>query len=142
MGLSWFLPKPNTSSAQNQTQTQGNNKRNYHMELYTVLMPFTSAGPRLHNIKLPLGPDGFMCVDIITCILFVIQDMQEGDALCGRFGSHTTGIQRHCWACNVHANDLDNPHAECRFFTKEEMHFIATSENVELRKQQIGRAHV
>ena len=134
-GYHGFLPKPSTSSAQNQTQTQGNNIRNYHMELYTVLLPFTSASPRLLNIKLPLGPDGFMYVDIITCILFVIQDMQEGDALCGRFGSHTTGIQRHCRACNVPAHDLDNPHAVCRFFTKEEMHVIATSENVELRKQ-------
>ena len=134
-GYHEFLPKPSTSSAQNQTQTQGNNICNYHMELYTVLLPFTSAGPRLRNVKLPLGPDGFMSVDIITCILFVIQDMQEGDALCGRFGSHATGIQRHCRACNVHANDLDNPHAVCSFLNKEEMHVIATSENAELRKQ-------
>jgi hypothetical protein len=33
--------------------------------------------------------------------------MQESDTLCGRFGSHTKGIQRRCRACNVAAKDLD-----------------------------------
>ena len=80
-GYHGFLPKQKTSSAQNQTQIQGNNIRNYHAELYAVLHSFTTAGPRLRNIMLPLGPKGAICVDIITCILFVIQDMQEGDAL-------------------------------------------------------------
>ena len=115
-GYHGFLPKQKASSAQNQTQIQGNNIRNYHAELYAALHLFMTAGPRLCNIMLPLGPNGAICVDIITCILFVIQDMQEGDALCGRYGSHTTGIQRHCCACNVSAAQLDNPKAVVFFF--------------------------
>ena len=31
------------------------------------------------------GPTGQMIVDVKTCILFIIQDMQEGDMLCGRY---------------------------------------------------------
>ena len=60
--------------------------------------------------------------------LFVIQDVQEGDALCGQFGSHTTGIQRHCRACNVSADDLDNPQAECKLLETNEMHLIASNQ--------------
>jgi hypothetical protein len=37
-----------------------------------------------------------LTVDIKTCILFIIQDMQEGDMLCGRFGPHTLQIHHHC----------------------------------------------
>lgn len=92
-GYHGFLPKRKTSSAQNQTQRQGDNICNYHADLYTVLQSFTMAGNHLRDVMLPLGPTGSMCVDVITCILFVIKDMQEGDALCGRFGKHTTGIQ-------------------------------------------------
>ena len=124
-GYHGFLPKAKVSSAQNKTQIQGDNIRNYHAELYAVLQSFTLAGPRLRNIILPLGASGSICVDIITCILFVIQDMQEGDTLCGRFGSHTTGIQRHCRACNVAAKDLDNPHAKCTFLKAADMALIA-----------------
>ena len=110
-----------TSSAQNQTQTQGNNIRNYHAELYAVLHLFTIAGPQLCNIMLRLGPKGAICVDIITCILFVILDMQEGDALCGPYCLHTTGIQCHCCACNVSAAQLDNPNAICTFLVAANM---------------------
>ena len=40
-------------------------------------------------------------------LLFIIQDMQEGDMLCGRYGTHTSKVQRKCWACNVNYDDLD-----------------------------------
>ena len=79
----------------------GNNMRNYHAELYAVLQPFTTAGPCLKNVLLPIGPNGTMRVDVVTCILFIIQDMQEGDSLCGQYGTHGVGIQCHCRGCNV-----------------------------------------
>ena len=80
-----FLPKTELSSSQNQSsRKQGDNVRNYHAQLYEVLRSFSTAGPQLWNVSLPIGPNGRMQVDIITCILFVIQDMQEGDMLCGR----------------------------------------------------------
>ena len=91
-GYHGFIPKQKTSLAQNQTQIEGNNICNYHAKLYAVLHSFTIAGPQLCNGMLPLGPNGVICVDIIICILFVIQDLQQGDALCGRYGLHTTGI--------------------------------------------------
>lgn len=105
----------------------------YHEELYTVLHSFTTAGPHLRNVMLPLRPTGFIHVDIITpCILFVIPDaIQEGgDVLvCRQFGSHTTSIQHHGGrACNnVSADDLDNPNAACSFLEAKAMAQIATS---------------
>ena len=84
-GYHGFLPKSKDSSAQNNTKSQGNNVRDYHAQLYKVLESFTSAGPPLCNVTLPIGPTDSMCVDIVTCILCAIQDMQEGDMLCGRF---------------------------------------------------------
>ena len=54
-----------------------------------------------------------MIVDVKTCILFIIQDMQEGDMLCGRYGTHTSKVQRQCWACNVNYDDLDNSTDPC-----------------------------
>ena len=106
LGLSWVSSKK-TSLAQNQTQIQGNDIRSYHAKLYAVLHSFTTAGPQPCNVMLPLGPNGAICIDFITCILFVIQDMQEGDALFGQNGSHTMGIQHYCRACNVSAAQLD-----------------------------------
>ena len=70
---------------------------------------------------------------IITCILFVIQDMQEGDALCGRYGLHTAGIQRHCRACNVTAEELDNPHAQCSFLIAADMARISHNPDQKVR---------
>ena len=84
------------SSAQNQIQRQGDPICKYHMQLRKVLDTFTSANERLRNIILPLGPTKSIRVDVVTCLLFVIQDMQEGDMLCGQYGNHSSrGIQRH-----------------------------------------------
>jgi hypothetical protein len=81
---------------------QGNSVRNYHAQLYKVLQSFTMVGPQLTNVSLPIGP--------IMCILFLIQDMQEGDVLCGCYdGTHGSGIQRHRCACNVDHTNLNNP---------------------------------
>ena len=132
-GYHGFLPKPKISSAQNQKQNQGDNVRNYHAQLATVLQTFTTAGPRLKNVTLPLGPAGSITVDIVTCILFVIQDMQEGDTLCGRYGPHTPLVQRHCRACNVQYTDLDNCNVECRYLFAVPMTAIAASPDTELR---------
>jgi hypothetical protein len=122
-GYHGFLPKAKLSSAQNQTSMkQGDNVRNYHAQLYAVLHSMTIAGPHLTNVSSPIGPNGIMQVDVITCILYVIQDMQEGDMLCGRYGSHGTGIQRHCRACDVNHEHLDNSKVLCSFL---EAHAIA-----------------
>ena len=83
----------------------------------------------------PLGPNGAICVDIITCILFLIQDMQEGDALRGRYGLHTTGIQCHCRACNVSAAQLYYPKAVCTSLVAADMACISCNPNQMVRTQ-------
>ena len=132
-GYHGFLPKSKASAAQNKKMPQGNNIRNYHAQLSAVLDSFITAGPQLRNVLLPIGQTGSMRVDVITCLLFVIQDMQEGDQLCGRFGPHTPGIARHCRACNIKYEYLDLPNAQCRFVLAEYMARIARSPNKEHR---------
>ncbi len=119
-GYHGFLPKSKTSSVQNQTQLPGENIRNYHAQLNTVLESFHHAVPCLRDVVLPMGPTGAM-----PCILFVIQDMQEGDMLCGRYGPHTPQIQRHCCSCNVDYSGLVQPDVACKYLYAEPMHMIA-----------------
>ena len=132
-GYHGFLPKPKTSSAQNQTSKLGDNIRNYHAQLQMVLSSFQTSALRLRNIRLPLGPTGSLDVDIVTCILFVIQDMQEGDALCGRYGPHTPQIQRHCRSCNINYTQLDSPYRTCRYLLADPMAMIAASDDKDIR---------
>jgi hypothetical protein len=134
-GYHGFLPKCKNSSAQNQGKKLGVNIRNYHAELRVVLETFRSANDRLRNITLPLGPDKSITVDIVTCILFVIQDMQEGDMLCGRYGPHTPLIQRHCRSCDVSYEELDNPEINCRYLLSRDMDRIAQGDDKELQSR-------
>ncbi len=73
-------------------------------------------------------------MDVKTCILFIIQGMQEGDMLCGRFGPHMPQIQRHCRACTVKYACLDDPNALCHYLSAFEMRQIYQSNNEMLRK--------
>jgi hypothetical protein len=59
-------------------QLQGDNIRNYHAQLSQVLHRFRTAESRLRGVALPMGPTGVIIVDIVPCILYVLQDMQEG----------------------------------------------------------------
>ena len=92
---------------------QGDNKRNYHAQLYALFKLLTTAGRQLTNVPLRIGPNRMMQVDLITWILFVIQDMEEGDMLCGCYGSHRSGMQRHSRAYDVDPYNLDNPDVKC-----------------------------
>jgi hypothetical protein len=70
----------------------------------------------------------------MTCILFVIEDMQEGDMFCGQFGPHTSKLQRHCRACTVNYEELDNPHAVCTFVLATDMARIANDADDNVRR--------
>jgi hypothetical protein len=74
-------------------------------------------------------------VDIVTCILFVIQDMQEGDMLCGQNGPHTLLIQWHCRSCDVSYEELDNPEINCRYLLSRNMDQIAQGDSKELQSR-------
>ena len=131
MGLSWLPPKEKKSKADKEL---GNNIRNYHAELREVLASYRTATPHLEGIVLPIGPRGKMKVDIITCVLFIIQDMQEGDMLCGRYGTHTSNIYRHCRACDVSWKDLDNADVICEKVNAADMAAISLSDQQTLRE--------
>ena len=105
-GYHGFLPNSQASLAQNQIQPQGNNLWKYHAQLQVVLYTFNTANDHLKNVTLPIGSTCQMIVDVKTCILFIIQDMQEGNMLCRRYGTHTSKVQCQCWACNVNYDDL------------------------------------
>ena len=134
-GYHGFLPKRKESRAENEIKLQGDNLRRYHAELDVVLSTFKTANQRLTNIQLPLGPQGQIVVDIVTCVLFVIQDIQEGDQLCGRFGPHSSKIRRQCRACDVNYDNLNNPNVLCNFLKADTMHEMALQGTDDERKR-------
>jgi hypothetical protein len=134
-GYHGFLPKRKSSSAQKQTLRMGDAIRIYHKELDAVLESFRKCAPQLCGVHLPIGPKGRICVDIVTCVLFIIQDMQEGDMLCGRYGVHTSGIQRPHRCCDVNYDDLKNCDVHCKYLVASDMGVIARSNDDDLRKR-------
>jgi len=98
--------------------------------LLECLILIVEGGPRLHGVILPIGPSCCLGVDIVTCLLFVIEDMQESDMLCGCFGTHTSGVQRHCPLCDVQNNHLDDCEIRCKFVEASDMTHIAERSDV------------
>jgi hypothetical protein len=140
-GYHGSMPTRKSSSAQNQVQCQGNPIQNYHAELGGALESFRECGPRLHGLVLPIGPSCCLRVDIVTCLLFVIQDMQECDMLCGCFGTHASGVQRHCQPCDVQHNHLDDCKITCKFVETSDMTHIAKRSYVATRTQWSQHQH-
>ncbi len=69
-----------------------------------------------------MGPTGIIVVDIVPCILYVIQDMQEGDMLCRRYGPHTPQIQRQLRSCNVDYKGLTSHNRKCKYLYADPKH--------------------
>jgi len=136
-GFHGYIPKRKDSQAETSLRKPGDNIRNYHAELHAVLASFQSAADHLKDVWLPIGPghNPKMQVNIVPCILCIIQDMQEGDMLCGRYGPHTSGIQRQCRSCDVNYENLDNPNIECARLYALPMHNIAMKGSDTLRKR-------
>ena len=125
-GYHGFLPRSDDSKAQNAMKQQGDNNRNYHAQLAVVLETFQTARPRLRDVWLPIGPQRSMQVNIIPCLLFIIQDMQEGDQLCSRYATHMKEVQRHCRACDIGYADLGKHNAKCKWILAKPMQEIAS----------------
>ena len=135
-GFHGYLPKEKASSAQNRGKKEGDNIRSYHAQLRAILSTFSTANSRLLGVELPIGPNGSMLkCDIVTCLLYVIQDIQEGDSLCGRFAPHTSKIQRQCRGCNVSFEKLDDPSVPCVYVEAARMHEISQSNDEQLRQK-------
>ena len=128
-GYHGFLPKKKKSEGDTEL---GNNIRNYHAELWEVLASYRNTAAHLESVVLSIGPTGKMKVDIIACVLFIIQDMQEGDMLCGRYGTNTNNIYCNWRACNVSWEGLDNPEVSCVKVNDADMAAIAWSDQQRL----------
>jgi hypothetical protein len=91
-GYHGYLPKVKPQQHK-PNQLRGFNICNYHAQLSSVLHSFQTSQSHLRGVTLPMSPNGVITVDIIPFILYAIQDMQEGNMLCGRYGPHTSQIQ-------------------------------------------------
>jgi hypothetical protein len=90
--------------------------QNYHKELDGLLESFWNCSAQSCGVYLPIGSKGQRCVDIVTCVLFIIQDMQEGDLLCGQYGVHTSaGIQHSHQCCDVNYDDQKSCDVHCKY---------------------------
>ena len=65
----------------------------------------------------------------------MIQDIQEGNSLCGRFAPHTSRIQRQCRGCEVSFEKLDDPTVPCVYVEAARMHEISQSNDEHLRQK-------
>ena len=133
-----YMPKPQGSSAEKVKNETGRSMRDYHLQLKELLKSYKDTEAIIRDVVLPIGPEGEKLLDVICPILYIIQDMEEGDRLCGLFGGHLAAKQRHCRACNVSFKHLDEHRKskfECTFAEAAHMRDIARSHNEERRKK-------
>ena len=109
--------------------------QNYHAELGFAFASFMESVPCLCGVVFPIGPSCCLCVGIVTCMLFIIQDVQEGDMLCGHFGTHASGVQYHCQSCDVQYNHRDDWKITCEFVEASGMTHTAERSDVATRTQ-------
>jgi hypothetical protein len=77
-----------------------------------------------------MGPTGVIVVDTVPCILYGIQDMQEGDMLCGSYGPYTPQIQCQLCLCNVVYKGLARHNRRCKYLYAAPIHSIAQSNDL------------
>ena len=129
------MPKTKLSLAELKKKQKGEEMRNHHTKLYDMIGSYFTCPLRLQDVDLPMGPTGSITADAICPIQYVIQDMDEGDCLCGHFHSHNEGVQKQCLVCTVNFEDLQDPEAICQFVTQEEIFIVANSHDKDLHKQ-------
>ena len=100
---------------------RGDNTWNYHSQLSQVLHIFKTSKSRLRGVTLPMGPTGVIGVDIVPRILYVIQDVQEGDMLCVRYWPHMPQIQCQLRLCNVDYKGLACHNRKCKYLYADPM---------------------
>lgn len=140
-GVMGYMPDLKLSSAERAKMSKGEVNRGYHTKLSAIMSSYVNAGDRLKKVPLPIGPTGSMNVDLVVVYLDGIQDIEEGDKRCGRFKGHNQGIKRHCRACDVGFEDMDDPYVQCRYVTAAEIRAVATSNNPALEKAYSTHHH-
>ena len=98
--------------------SKGESTRNYHSQLNAILADVIAAQQghdnRLCNVILNVGDEKLFVSRIYCPVLFVIGDNKSNDTLTARYGSHTSSVHRHCRACTVMFEELDDPDVQCR----------------------------
>ena len=133
-----YLPAFQHSSAFRTTMKPGEFLRGYHLQILAILASYFNSTIYLTDVELPIGPNGsLMTVNVICPVLFIIQDMEEGDRLSGRFGTRLSSIPRQSRACNIQFKNMDatDRKAECQYVTMKDMQEIALSPDKSLRQK-------
>ena len=126
-----YMPAFQFSTAYCSKMKPGEFLRGYHQQLDAIFKSYQESEPLLQNVELPIGPNWSMILNLKCPILFVIQDMEEGDRLAGRFATRQAGVPRQCRACDIQFVHLDatDRHANCTQVTEHDMQVIAMSKN-------------
>ena len=74
-----YMPAFQFSTAYRSKMKPGEFLRGYHKQLDAIFKSYQESEPLLQNVELPIGPNRSMIVNVKCPILFVIQDMEEGD---------------------------------------------------------------
>ena len=74
-----YMPAFQFSTACCSKMKPGEFLRGYHQQLDAIFKSYQDLEPLLQNMELPIGPNWSMIVNIKCPLLFVIQDMEEGD---------------------------------------------------------------
>ena len=74
-----YMPAFQFSTAYRFKIKPGEFLRGYHKQLDAIFKSYQESEPLLQNVELPIGPNRSMIVNVKCPILFVIQDMEEGD---------------------------------------------------------------
>ena len=74
-----YMPTFQFSTAYQSKMKPGEFLRGYHQQLDAIFKLYQESEPLLQNVELQIGPNQAMIVNVKCPILFVIQDMEEGD---------------------------------------------------------------
>ena len=122
----FLVKKPKKSKAEaaisNQGKKKGSNCRDYHGELDIILRSLVKVqrGP---GVQRPLWNGDKSESGIMANFKFpvglIIGDIEGHDMHCGRYASHTLGVQAAMRDCDVSPDDCDNPDAICNLITQD-----------------------
>ena len=128
-----YIKQLKTTSAQKKILKQGDTMRMYHKQLSAILTSLATHTDTLKNVAIPFN-NKVQYFDIVCPILYIIADTEGADKICGRYGSHSLKIKRHCRMCDVDSANLDNEEYDCTYLRFSDMHSIATNGTDEQRQ--------
>jgi hypothetical protein len=111
----------------NSQSQKGRTTRNFYRIMDVILQGLKSAQDgedcRLKGAPVKLGGK-WLEVDIVSPLLFVINDGKQGDQFCGCVNGHHSNTRRHHRSCDCVYEDLSNANVQCKFLTTLEVNNI------------------